>query len=139
MTLQEAAPSDAVDTEAIGTTEQHAAAEGVKASDSLGSTTSLRDMLMSTTPTQSLQQTESPWNPEQGGMTRVMRGFTKMTGVDGLPAVADICIGTVEFFLGTELGDDVEDVQEERADAAGATGAAGSDLGPHPMAGGGGQ
>lgn len=91
------------------TAEGHAAAEGVDApavEDDVGSTRTVRQMLMSTGRGQSLDEVESPWDPERGGMTRIMRGIQKATDVDGLPAIADIIIGAGEWWTQLDLGDD---------------------------------
>jgi hypothetical protein len=107
----------AVDADASGsttssstsTTENHAAAEGTEASDDVGSTSTLREMLLSTDPADPLEQVESPWHPDRGGPARIYRGIMKATGVDGMPAVADIIIGMAE----TIDAIDVEDMGEQ--------------------------
>lgn len=96
-------------------TDQHAAAEGAEPSDALGSLDGLRDSLLSTEPTKPLETVESPWDPDLGGVSRIYRGFQKMTGVDGLPAIADVGIGAAELWQdkfvvdGDEESDDVEE------------------------------
>lgn len=97
------------------TTENHAAAEGTEPSGDVGSTSTLREMLMSTDPAPSLEDVESPWDPDRGGLTRIYRAIMKATGVDGMPALADIVIGAAETFDGIdveEIGDDQDDDQE---------------------------
>lgn len=98
-------PADAVEA-TDEATEAHAAAEGVNATETsgTGSSSTLRDMLMSTDPDESLEHVESPWDPEVGGIDRVYRGVRKMAGVDGLPAIADLTIGVAEFVVGRDLG-----------------------------------
>jgi hypothetical protein len=78
--------------------ENHASAEGADSSstDGVGSTSAWRDMLMSTGPDDALEDVESPWDPDEGGLTRIYRGIRKMTGLDGMPALADIVVGAVE-------------------------------------------
>lgn len=128
--MTDVSPSDVVEdvggsgtTEATAesTTADHAAAEGVEPSDNLGSTSSLREMMMSTDPSPPLDAVESPWDPDRGGPTRMMRGLKKMTGADGIPAVVDVAIGVVEFVVGEDLlagdgdGSGVEDAAEPPA------------------------
>jgi hypothetical protein len=74
----------------------HTAAEGAETPGKTGSDSTLRDMLLSTDPDKSLQQVESPYDPDAGGLARVYRGVQKATGVDGTPAVVDVIIGAVE-------------------------------------------
>lgn len=62
-------------------------------------TDALWDALTSTHPSPPLETVESPWDPTNGGMKRVFRGIQKMTGTDGLPAWADLLIGTAEFVV----------------------------------------
>lgn len=107
-------PSDAIAavdevdeaTEAVAeATSEHAAAEGVDATETsgAGSSSALREMLFSTGPETPLAQVEAPWNPEEGGITRIYRGLQKMLDIDGLPAIADITIGAAEFITGADL------------------------------------
>jgi len=104
----EPSPADAVDLDPDDTAAGHAAAEGVEtpSTDDVGSTRTLRNMLMSTDPGRSLDEVESPWDPDRGGMTRIMRAIQKATGADGLPAVADLGIGIAEWWVSLDLGDD---------------------------------
>jgi len=74
----------------------HASAEGAETPDKTGSDSTLRDMLLSTDPDKSLQQVESPYDPDAGGLSRVYRGVQKATGVDGTPAIVDVIVGAVE-------------------------------------------
>jgi len=100
-------------------TENHAAAEGTEASGDIGSQSTLREMLMSTDPAPKLTEVESPWDPENGGPTRIKRAVMKATGVDGMPAIADLLIGAAETFDGMDLEDiDAGDDQEGGADLA---------------------
>lgn len=112
----------------------HAAAEGADSGGShgLGSTSAWREMLLSTGPDVSLEDVENPWDPDNGGPPRIYRGLRKMTGLDGMPAIIDICIGCVEFAhqLSGRLPDDEEadveagagdDVQEDRDAGDGAS------------------
>jgi hypothetical protein len=86
-------------------TESHAAAEGTAPSDDVGSPSTLREMLLSTSPSKSLKETENPWDPERGGPTRIYRGITKAVDVDGMPAIIDIVIGFAETFDAVDLED----------------------------------
>jgi len=108
------------DAGADGGTENHAAAEGADSSgsDGLGSTSAWREMLLSTGPDDPLEQVESPWDPERGGLTRMYRGIRKMTGLDGMPAIADLVVGAVEVAhdLTDALADDDPDGDVEDAD-----------------------
>lgn len=54
------------------------------------------DKLMNTNPATPLEQMEDPWNPKEGGTTRILRGVQKIGDIEGLPAIADILIGTLE-------------------------------------------
>jgi hypothetical protein len=103
------------------TTDEHAAAEGTAPSSALGSTEGLRDALLSTEPTKPLETVESPWNPGLGGASRIYRGMQKMTGVDGLPAIADVGIGIAELWQDKFVVDgdqeDADDVEEAGDDA----------------------
>lgn len=65
---------------------------------------SLTDRLLSTQPNPPLEEVESPWNPEEGGITRMYRGVQKMGEFDGLPAIADIFIGAMEEVQNSDLG-----------------------------------
>ncbi len=74
--------------------------------------TTVKDALLSTQPEQRLESVEAPYDPERGGVTRVYRGVRKMLDVEGLPAVADIGIGLIEWYeaggpdIGSDEGDD---------------------------------
>jgi len=97
-------PADAVEsTEAA--TDSHAAAEGldVGETEGAGSSSTLRDMLMSTEPNTPLERVESPFDPDAGGLNRVYRGFQKMLGADGLPAILDVGVGVAEVVVGHDL------------------------------------
>jgi len=78
------------------TTENHAAAEGAPSESDVGSESTIREMLMSTGPEKPLSKVESPWNPDEGGLSRMYRGIQKMTDVDGMPAMVDLVVGAVE-------------------------------------------
>ncbi len=119
-TMPDVTPADAVDVDPDDTAAGHAAAEGVEAPTSadVGSEHTLREMLMSTDPGRSLDQVESPWDPDRGGMTRIMRAIQKATGADGLPAVADLGIGIAEWWVSLDLDDD--DSSAESTDSGGA-------------------
>jgi len=89
---------DAVD----AATESHQAAEGVETASGGVSTDGLKQALLSTGPETPLSQVESPWDPEQGGVTRIYRGLQKALDFDGTPAVVDLAIGAVEAFQNFE-------------------------------------
>jgi hypothetical protein len=128
-------PSDVVDGDATTGTEaaqeaveSHAAAEGAEdaaeSAGGIGSRQGLREALLSTDPAPPLQAVESPWNPDLGGATRILRAFQKMTGADGLPAGADLIIGIGEMVVafepdgGDEAGDGDGPRGEQRDDDA---------------------
>lgn len=77
----------------------HAAAEGAPAEANMGAPSTLRDMLLSTEPSEPLSAVESPWDPANGGPRRLFRGLKKMTGVEGMPAVVDVVIGALEIVV----------------------------------------
>lgn len=74
---------------------------------------SLIDAMLNTEPETDLNQIESPYNPEDGGMSRVYRGVQKMSGMDGLPAIADIVIGVIEIQQDRENSIDVTNEDRE--------------------------
>lgn len=93
------------------------AAEGADSSGMLGSRSGLQEAMLSTEPETPLSAVDSPWNPEEGGITRVYRGLMKATGVSGLPALVDIVIGAAEFVqdFEPEMADNIDD-QDTTAD-----------------------
>lgn len=100
-------------------TASHEAAEGAESSGRFGSRSALQDALMSSEPERPLRAIESPWNPEEGGVTRIYRGIQKMSGFDGMPAIGDIIIGAVEAFQNFEPdggGGEEDDGGEQAAD-----------------------
>lgn len=105
---EEPSSFEVADDGAEQTAEGHAAAEGVEAADTseVGSERTVRDMLMSTGRGRSLDEVESPWDPDRGGMTRIMRAIQKATDVDGLPAIADLGIGVAEWWTQLDVGGD---------------------------------
>lgn len=56
------------------------------------------DVMTSTEPDPDLRSVSSPWDPDNGGWSRVSRAVQKMTGrtVSGLPAGLDLLIGLLE-------------------------------------------
>jgi hypothetical protein len=80
----------------------HAAAEGAETPDASdageggGKLGWLKQAAFKTEPSPDLADVEDPWNPDEGGVTRIKRAFLKATGADGLPAVADLLIGIFE-------------------------------------------
>lgn len=79
--------------------------------DSDGS--SLKDMALSTEPSKPLDQVESPFNPEKGGMSRVMRSIQKMTDKENIPAIFDLILGLIEFFVSYQSPGQQEETQQE--------------------------
>jgi len=77
-------------------TESHRAAEGAETSSSLTSRDGLKNALLRTSPDTPLSRVESPWNPEEGGVTRIYRGLQKMLDFAGTPAIVDLVVGTIE-------------------------------------------
>jgi hypothetical protein len=102
--------------ETTSTTDAHAVAEGTEPSDDVGSTSTLRDMLLSTDPDRSLDTFESPWDPDRGGPARIYRGLMKATDVDGMPAVVDLIIGAAEIAHGFDPDDVEPDHDDQDAD-----------------------
>jgi hypothetical protein len=101
-------------------TEDHAAAEGAESSSkSLGSRSSIQEMLLSTEPNTPLASVDSPWNPDLGGVTRIYRGLQKMLGFDGMPAVVDVVVGAAEFIheFEPDTGESSEEADQESTDA----------------------
>ena len=93
----------------------HADAEGAPDESDMGSTSRWRDMLPSSDPDPPLQDVENPWNPEDGGLSRVFRAVMKMGGMNGLPAWADLAIAIPETWVSIRenfdnLGGDDRDV-----------------------------
>ncbi|WP_162562456.1 hypothetical protein [Salinigranum rubrum] len=105
------APGESFDEDPV--TASHAAAEGAEAESDVGSSSALREMLLSTEPEHRLDAIESPWDPERGGLNRVYRGFQKMMGASGLPAVLDIGVGIAEFVTEFDLDAAATDSQQE--------------------------
>jgi hypothetical protein len=117
-------PSDAVDVDPSGPTDggeaaaeataDHAAAEGTDAGETsgMGSPSALRDMLLSTDPSPSLAEVDSPWNPDLGGPSRIYRAVMKMGSFDGMPAFADLTIGVAETLKSVSL-DEPEDAADD--------------------------
>lgn len=102
--------------------ENHAEAEGAEASGTIdvGGRSTWKEMALATDPSRSLDEVESPWDPEKGGITRIYRGIMKATDVDGLPAIADVVIGVAEWV--TTLDVDANgggDGQDDGADFGG--------------------
>jgi hypothetical protein len=97
-----------------------ATAEGADPSGDtgVGSTSTLRDMLLSTDPDTPLEDVEAPYDPQRGGVTRIYRGIIKATGISGLPAIADIGIGVVEVaqVLNLDEADDDQEGDDRRDD-----------------------
>jgi hypothetical protein len=96
--------------------ESHVDAEGAETSDpSVGSTSTWKDMLLSTAPEKRLEDVEDPWNPELGKTARIYRGLQKMADFEGMPAIGDILIGMAELAHDFDLegaGDDDQDDED---------------------------
>jgi hypothetical protein len=73
---------------------------------------SLWDTFWNTEPDPPLETVSNPWDPERGGYRRIFRGVQKLSGVDGMPAWADIIVGTIELLVDQD-GSDV-DVDRDR-------------------------
>jgi hypothetical protein len=99
-------------------TDSHAAAEGATPSSDVGSESTLREMLLATDPDRSLEEIESPWDPELGGETRIFRAVQKATDVDGLPAIADLLIGLAEVVQRLDFNDGSDDAGDDQDAAA---------------------
>lgn len=105
-------PSDAVDLDEDSAAEQltddHAAAEGADVSEStgIGTRKTLEEMALSTEPSVPLEHVESPWDPDRGGPTRILRAVQKATGVDALPAIGDLVLGVLETLSSIEAEDE---------------------------------
>jgi hypothetical protein len=120
-------PSDAVDVDPSGpadaseaaaeATSGHAAAEGTDASSTsgMGSSSQLREMLLSTDPSPRLAEVDSPWDPDLGGPSRIYRAFLKMGNFDGLPAGLDLVIGVAETMKSISLDEPGDDGDDEAA------------------------
>lgn len=78
-------------------TADHQAAEGAEASASLSSRDGLQNALLRTQPHTPLEQVESPWDPERGGINRIYRGLQKALDFEGMPAIVDVVVGAAEF------------------------------------------
>ena len=81
---------------------------------------SLQEALLSTEPDTPLAAVNDPWDPVNGGETRIYRGIQKMTNINGMPAILDVAIGAIEMA-----------VDDDRADAG--DGAGGGDDLPVPV------
>lgn len=75
-----------------------------------GGRSGITDMMMNTEPSPPLESVESPWNPEDGGPTRIFRGVQKAFGASGMPAIADLLIGMAETYLAAtaDTGDELD-------------------------------
>lgn len=97
---------------------EHAAAEGVEPSSDMGSTSSLRDMLLASDPDPDLEEVETPWNVELGGRNRIYRGIQKALDYSGMPAIVDVVVGTLEELHKLNLEDGNDSDQEPSSDDA---------------------
>jgi hypothetical protein len=122
-----AAAARAVGRQADGelTADQDAGNEGTDettstSSGSDGSTTDeIVEMLQSSEPNPSLDEVDSPWDPDRGGLTRIYRGLRKMVGIDGTPAWLDLSIGSVEVAVDVRDREASDDDQEANAEPGG--------------------
>lgn len=97
----------------------HTDAEGMPEADAgeMGSASRWREMLLSSEPETPLEEVESPWQPETGGITRIWRGILKMGSFNGMPAVLDILIGMAELFWAAD-GANSGDGSSDESDAS---------------------
>lgn len=108
---------EAADEAVEAAVENHEAAEGVESTPSISSRNGLKDALLRTTPDVRLEDVESPWDPERGGINRVYRGLRKALGFEGQPAIVDIVVGAAEFMHAFEPeGDGTDDGDESTED-----------------------
>ena len=94
-------------------TEAHMGAEGIDASGSSVSS-EMFSSLWNTRPNPALEAVESPWDTENGGLSRVYRGVQKMADVDGMPAIVDVLVGMAEFWTqqqGPNSDDNTEEIE----------------------------
>jgi hypothetical protein len=86
--------------------------------------------LFNTEPSKPLTQIEDPYNPDIGGANRIFRGIQKLGDVEGLPAIADLLIGTFELVQqqGSEQTDEHTDEQTTGTDPQTGAVATGEDL-----------
>lgn len=94
-----------------GVAPDHADAEGAPDEDTIGNSSWWRESLMSTDPSPRLEDVEAPYDPDLGGPARIYRGIQKAFGVDGMPAIVDLVMGSIETVkqfepAGGEDGDD---------------------------------
>lgn len=75
-----------------------------------------KEMALSTEPNTPLEQIESPWNPEEGGLSRVYRGIMKGANVDGIPAILDVGIGFLEAYHSFSLEKNTESEEPEEGE-----------------------
>jgi hypothetical protein len=86
-----------------------------------GSTTDeIVEMFRSTEPDPSLDEVESPWDPDRGGLARIYRGLRKMVGIDGTPAWLDLSIGSIEIAVDVRDREASDDDQEASPEPGGA-------------------
>lgn len=101
-------------------TANHASAEGAEeaaeSSDSVGSVSKWREMLMQTDPHRRLDDVENPWDPERGAETRIYRGIQKMADFDGMPAIVDIVVGFAELVVKIDPASDDGDEPDAEDD-----------------------
>lgn len=79
---------------------------------------------MNTEPDVELSDVDNPWNPDEGGLSRVYRGMMKFGDIEGLPAALDMGIGIIEAVVkrsgdntDPETDQETEDTQEETTDS----------------------
>lgn len=100
-------------------TESHQAAEGTSVTPSLSSRDGLKDALLRTSPEIPLERVESPWNPEEGGITRIYRGLQKLLDFEGTPAVVDLVVGAAEFVVAFEPAGGESEGQDQEPEPTG--------------------
>lgn len=113
----------------------HAEAEGADpdAADDVGSESSLRDMLMNSEPSMSLEEVDDPWDPERGGSTRIYRGLMKMLDFAGTPAIVDLAIGLAELVHSAR--DQLTPEESDAGDGDGEASSRGGEEAPNPPEG----
>jgi len=89
----------------------------------------LTDMAMSTSPSPPLESVESPWDPERGGPSRLMRASQKAFNTDGLPAGLEAIIGIAEIYVGATATDSTDSTADGTATAEEVGIKGGDDLG----------
>lgn len=72
--------------------------------------------LWNSDPSPDLERVQSPWQPEEGGLTRIYRGVQKIGDIEGLPAILDIAIGIAEEAAKRQETDPQTDPEDRQTD-----------------------